>query len=455
MFPSRTSCSRIAADRNASVKRAIQPQSIALGLFALLAGLAFVLVIGQVLARRTFLDASDNSTLHALGMTRGQFFAASLLKVAAISLVGGAVAVVAAALASSLMPIGPARLAEPHPGLAVNVAILGLGFVAIVVVLPLVAVLPAWRAANVRAERSGVGPARSLRRSRVVEALAGAGAPASSVIGVRAALQPGSGRTSVPVRSTLVVSGLAIAMVVASFTFTSNLTRLVHSPSRYGWNWDLKAGDGFFVFDTKSVMAKLRADPDVEEVAGANYGLVQISGENVPAVGLESIQGAAFPTLLEGRASTGDDEIVLGTSTMRRIHRRVGDTIRVSIDGPAQRMRIVGRAVFPKLGAGSFKPTNLGDGAAVRAKYFADAESPKQPYTVVLIRLRPGADVAANRCSPHAVPQAVRLLRRRSRLRQVGRPAGRHQQLRPHPRYDVRARPPRWPSWPSVRWGMD
>ena len=57
-----------------------------------------------------------------------------------------------------------------------------------------------------------------------------------------------------------------------------------------------------------------------------------------------------------------------------------------------------------KLGAGSFKPTNLGDGAALRAKYFVDSESPPgQPYSVVLIRLRPGADVAANRGSSHAL----------------------------------------------------
>lgn len=144
------------------------------------------------------------------------------------------------------------------------------------------------------------------------------------------------------------------------------------------------------------MLAKLRADPDVKAVAGANYGIVQIAGRSVAAVGLDNLQGTVFPTLLEGRASRGDDEIVLGTSALRHIHRAVGDTVRVTIEGPAKRMRIVGRAVFPKLGAGSFKPTNLGDGAAVRAKYFADPESPGQPHTVVLVRLRRGADVAAN-----------------------------------------------------------
>lgn len=385
------------ADRNASVRRAIGPQAVALGLFAGLAGLASVLVIGQMLARRTFLDADDNSTLSALGMSRGQLLAFSLAKVATIALFGGALAVVLAALASPLMPIGPARLAEPRSGFAINVAILGIGFACVVGVLLLIVALPAWRAANTGAELGGSGSIGFQRRSRVVEAMAGAGAPVTSIVGVRAALQAGNGRTSVPVRSTLVVSGLAIAMVVTSFTFTSNLNRLVHTPREYGWMWDLKAGNGFFNVKLEEAMAGINADRDVAAVAGINYGDVRISGRSVPAVGLDDIRGTTFPALLEGRRSRRDDEIVLGTRTLRRIHRGVGDTIPVSIDGPAQVMHIVGRAVFPKLGAGNFAPTNLGEGAVVRARYFGNGPEPDERFTGLLIRLRGGADVAANR----------------------------------------------------------
>ena len=53
-------------------------------------------------------------------------------------------------------------------------------------------------------------------------------------------------------------------------------------------------------------------------------------------------------------------------------------------------MRVVGRAVFPKLGAGSFTPTNLGEGAATRAAVFADPSAGRDgKYSFMLFRLNP------------------------------------------------------------------
>ena len=118
------------AEPFAQVERAIQPQTLALAVFAVLAGVVFLLVVGQVLARQIYLDSAEYPILRAIGMTRRELFAAAMARVAVISVAGAAVGVVAAALASPLMPIGPARLAEPHRGFAVNVAILGLGFLA-------------------------------------------------------------------------------------------------------------------------------------------------------------------------------------------------------------------------------------------------------------------------------------------------------------------------------------
>ena len=61
---------------------------------------------------------------------------------------GGLLGVGIAVAASPLMPLGPARLAEPSPGIEVNLAILGTGL-AVIVLLPLLLLLPvAWRAAS-------------------------------------------------------------------------------------------------------------------------------------------------------------------------------------------------------------------------------------------------------------------------------------------------------------------
>lgn len=382
------------AERNTQVERAIRLQAIALGIFAALAAIASLLVLAQVLARQIYLDSSEYPSLHALGMSRNQLVAVAMARVAAISLAGVSVAVVGAVVASPLMPVGPARLAEPHPGVEINLSVLGAGGAAMLILLGIVAAVPAWRAAaSVRSRRREAPP----RRSHVVDALASAGLSVTPVIGLRAALQSGSGKTSVPVRSALVATGAAIATVVAVVMFTANLDRLTTTPRLYGWNWDLKAGDGFFTVDTDASLEKLAANPDVEAVAGGNYGDVEIAGRPVPAVGIDELRGSAFPSLLEGRRPRADDEIVLGTRTLRRAHRRVGDTVTISSAGSPVQMRIVGRAVFPRLGAGTFSPTNLGEGAAVPAKVFADPEAPGgEKYTYLLVGLRPGADLSAS-----------------------------------------------------------
>jgi hypothetical protein len=64
-------------------------------------------------------------------------------------------------------------------------------------------------------------------------------------------------------------------------------------------------------------------------------------------------------------------------------------------------MKVVGRAVFPTLGRGSFAPTSLGDGAAVTGSTFADFERALNPtptttaYNFLLVEYRTGADRAA------------------------------------------------------------
>src|SRR5205807_2324127 len=74
-------------------------------------------------------------------------------------------------------------------------------------------------------------------------------------------------------------------------------------------------------------------------------------------------------------------------------HRSIGDAVHVAGDAGDRTMRVVGTAVFPGLGQGSFTPTDLGDGAAVAASLLQPSYLPKGGfYTFVLIRYRPGRD---------------------------------------------------------------
>src|SRR5271165_3178802 len=155
------------SDQVAATERAIRPQAVALAVFAVLAGLIGLAVVGQFLAR-----------------------------LAAVTLAGAVIAVAVAVAASPLMPIGPARLAEPAPGIEVNLAVLGAGLAGIAI-LPLAVLGPtAWRAAGRAQGPLGVAePARPARPSRLGSALGLAGSVAGS-IGVRMAFEPGRGRTA-------------------------------------------------------------------------------------------------------------------------------------------------------------------------------------------------------------------------------------------------------------------
>src|SRR5208282_4380333 len=97
------------------------------------------------------------------------------------------------------------------------------------------AVALAYRGAPHRvARRAPQGPSLSSRLGSLAER---AGGPVAGVVGVRFALEPGRGRTAVPVRSALLGTVLAVALVVTTLTFASSLNTLVSHPALYGWNW--------------------------------------------------------------------------------------------------------------------------------------------------------------------------------------------------------------------------
>jgi hypothetical protein len=136
------------ASQQAKAEQAIRPQAGALALFAALAGLAVVVVISQLLSRQLIVGASDYPILSALGMGRHQLFWLAVLRASVVSLAGGCIAVLISVAASPLMPIGPARLAEPDPGVQVNLAILGIGLVTMAALPVLVIASVAWRVAQ-------------------------------------------------------------------------------------------------------------------------------------------------------------------------------------------------------------------------------------------------------------------------------------------------------------------
>ena len=120
--------------QSVNTQRSIRPQAVALWLLAALFGVIGLLIVGQLLARLSFLEAAGYGTLRALGMSRGQLMTACLVRAAAIGAAGGIIAGVLGAALSPLLPVGLAGVAEPHPGIDADVPVLAAA--AVIAALP-------------------------------------------------------------------------------------------------------------------------------------------------------------------------------------------------------------------------------------------------------------------------------------------------------------------------------
>ncbi|HEV3295569.1 MAG TPA: FtsX-like permease family protein [Streptosporangiaceae bacterium] len=396
------------ADQVAASERAITPQAFALAAFAGLAGLIALAVVVQLLGRQLILDSAEFPILRALGMTRGRLTALSLARLGVLTATGGVLAVAVAIAASPLMPIGPARVAEPSPGIEVNLAILATGFAAIAI-LPIALVAPgAWRAAGRPLGPLGVAePGGPVHASRLGTALGLAGW-VTSAIGVRMAFEPGRGRTAVPVRSAMLATILAVAAVVAAGVFGTGLVRLIGTPHLYGQNWQQELNLQFGAVDGATGARLMAAQPGLAAYAAGNYGRISVNGHVVPGVGIDPVRGGRFITLLAGRAPRRPGEIAFGTQTLREIHGHLGQVVIVLVNGRERSMRIVGIAVLPAFGQGTIVATNLGSGAVLPASVLSVPDrithctGNHTCYNFFLARYRPGTGLQRAAAQLHA-----------------------------------------------------
>ena len=405
------------ADQTAATERAIQPQALALAVFAALAGLIGLAVTGQLLARQLALDAGDFPVFRAIGVTRGRLTAEALARLLAVTVPAAVAAVVIAVAASPLMPIGPARVAEPAPGVSLDLPVLAGGFAA-VALLPVAVLVPsAWRAARGVTRAGGArGPAVTgattlpgapVRPSRLATALGHAGW-VTGAVGMRMAFEPGRGRTAVPVRTALVGTAVAIGAVAAAVVFAWSLLALVGTPARYGQTWDVKLDGGYTDIPASAAARLLTGVPGIAGYALGNNGELSVDRINVPAIGVDPVRGggSGYLTMLTGRPPSGPGEIALGTRTLAALGKSIGQTVQVQVTvrggtgGPAttRTLRITGTTVLPAFGVPSLASTDLGNGAVVDTSLLSGIQTDtgctgtQTCYNFALLRLQPGAN---------------------------------------------------------------
>ena len=384
--------------QSVNTQRSIRPQAVALWLLAALSAVIGLLIVGQLLARLTFLEATEYGTLRALGIRRAQLMTGCLGRAVAIGAAGGLIGVVLGIALSPLLPVGLARVAEPHPGIDADVPVLAAGLAAAICITTGCAAWPAWRATAERPVAGLAGPSRERRRTAVLP-LTTAG-PVPLAMGTRLALQPGAGRTAVPVRSAVASATVGVAALSAAIVFAGSLSHLLATPALYGVTWDAAVtnNDGT---GAGPVMATVRHDRQVAAWTTFSSGLPLRAGRTeVEAIVLEMPGGASFVSApVTGRLPTSDGEIALGTQTLRHLHAHIGATIPVSIpvlDTQARPITIVGTTVFPTLS----DTLGLGTGAALTpagVRYLVPAKTRIPPPAAVFVRFRPSVGPQAGR----------------------------------------------------------
>ena len=383
----------------AEAQQAIRPEAVALAVFGVIALVAALIIGTQAISRQLHGGATDTEVLRALGAGPATTMADGLLGVVAATVAG---ALLAAAVAVGLSPLtlfGPVRTVQTAPGIDADWAVLGPGMAVLAVGLALVAAGIGYRLAPQRAARRAGAAGRG---SSVVGAALAAGLPVAGGAGLRFALEPGRGRTAVPVRSVMAGTVLAVVVGIATLTFGASLTTLVSHPSLYGWNFDyaLYSVDGYGPVPSRWTTPLLARDRDVAAATGAYFATVQIDGQTVPGIAV-STPAAITPSALTGNKLGGAGQIVLGPATLAALHMRVGDTVTVS-EGqiiPPTRLRIVGTAALPTIGDVIGVHASLSTGAIISTRSLPAADltayGPVSGPNAVFIRLRPGVSKAA------------------------------------------------------------
>src|SRR5690242_2600087 len=357
------------AAQSINTQRSIHLQAVVLWLLAGLLAVTGLLIARQLLTRLVAAESGPNDSLRALGLARSQLMAAGL---------------------------GRAGLIGAVAGLTAALLALALGASGTLLLVMAAAAGPTWRAAK---RPTGLAPVPAAgRRSGVARVTAGL-RPVSGVVGVRLALQRGAGRAALPVSSTLAGAALGVAALTAALVFAASFTHLAGTPRLYGttWNASVSALSTISGDNVAEAIPAVTSDPSVTAFSMGYAGVpLLIGGSQTGGIAMEPAHGQPITTpLLAGRLPERTGEIVLGARTLRAAGTALGGTVPVSLgNGPVDRLRVVGVAVFPSLD----DALSLGKGAwltvAELHRLLPRGARPPPPDHL-FVRFRPGSGDAA------------------------------------------------------------
>jgi ABC-type lipoprotein release transport system permease subunit len=373
-----------------TARSAIDVISVGLLVFATIALVAGAVAVGQAVSRQVSSESEQLPTVRAIGLTRHERAAGIALPVFVAAAIGATLGVVVAAAVSGLFPFAVARSTEVDPGVRIDPLVLGVGWTIVV------AALAVWTYLSARRRDVLTISPRHGRTGRPVSAFAVLSTRIGPRLGVRLAIDRGSGSTTTPNRSAVLGVIAGVAGVVAALVFIASLHAAIGSPAQYGWTWSTRPD---VTGDPTATIDEMTKDRDLRAVGAAFEVDTTIAHKTVPLQSFKSVKGSVSPPVIEGRLPANGGEIALGRSTLHSTGLALGDTLTLPTgSGSPREFTIVGEVVgsqltdMPDLGAVAVVTPD----AAVRIAGVKDlAELGETAKGSVLLTYRDGASVKA------------------------------------------------------------
>jgi ABC-type lipoprotein release transport system permease subunit len=354
--------------------------------FAAAAFIASVFLVGQSVARYVAGAASDLHVLTTFGMPPLQVRAAAAAGPTLAALVGVALGVGAAVLASPRFPFGTAAPFEPTPGRHADLTVIAIGSVVILGLVAGGAVVASWAASRSVARRG------TERPSAVATLAARLGASVPVMVGTRFALERGRGASAVPVYPALVGAVVGVLGVVAALTFGAGVSDAAAHPERFGQVADLQAFVGYNGEDflpTADVLERIAEDPDVIAVNDTRQAVAQSGAVDFPVFSLAPVGGTLPIVVTRGNPPERSNEVTLAPETADALGIDVGDTVDITGSRSSGSYTVSGIGFVPEGPHSSYDT-----GAWVGPDTYDDLFEGFKFHTMDLA-LRPGADPGA------------------------------------------------------------
>ena len=373
------------------LRNGVEAQARGVWIMALVAAIAALVVLGQLLSRHARVAETERQPLAALGYSSRQLAAETVLRAAVPAVAGVGLGVAGAVLASNVFPTGFVRAIEPHPGIRVDAGVLITG--AVLLVLGLLA----WVGiAFVSTRRPRARHVRSHSSQTITRR---APTPAAAT-GTNFALTRRDGSAGASI-GTVVAMALIVAGLVGATAFAVSLDRLVTDRGRFGSNYTFGVGDNSDL-SASDLRKGLEGNRDIDGLMIVTAASARAGGATVQLTGMDRIRGDLAPRVLSGRLPESPDEAAIGAVTARDLHVHVGDELALAGSAARRNVRIVGTAVLPTVAG------NDGVGTGVlMTQPGAIALEPHPDTALAAITLTPDAPKGAARAIAKGLGQTA------------------------------------------------